>query len=250
VTLRLLSYNIRYGGVGREKALAAVIARCRPDLVVLQEATRPNVVESLAAACGMKSWGASLGDSVAFLSRLDIAHYEWHRLVLGRRRFLEIVVAAPALRIFGVHLSAIHSNVTEYRRMFEVRELLRQIAPYRDQFHLLVGDFNTLAAGAELDVNRLPARLRAIYWLTGGRIRWKALALMIQGGYADGYRKLHEDGGYTFPTWDPQVRLDYLFVPVPAASSVAHCDVVRDAPGVREASDHFPLLAEILVPES
>ena len=50
--LRLLSYNIRHGGVGRVEAIAAVIRGCAPDLVVLQEATRPDVVRSLAEAAG------------------------------------------------------------------------------------------------------------------------------------------------------------------------------------------------------
>jgi len=43
--LRLMSYNIRFGGVGREERLAAVIRQADPDIVVLQEATRPDVVE-------------------------------------------------------------------------------------------------------------------------------------------------------------------------------------------------------------
>jgi exodeoxyribonuclease-3 len=249
VNLRLLSYNIRYGGTGREAAIARVINACAPDLVVLQEATVPGVVERLASACGMQSWGARRGHSVAFLSRIEIARYQWRQVWLGRRRYLEIVPASGGLRVFGVHLSAIHSNVFERRRMLEVRALLRQIRPDHDeQFHLLAGDFNTLAADAEFDVRRLPARLRAIYWLTGGRIRWKALALMMAGGYADAYRALHQDEGYTFPTWKPQVRLDYVFLPAAAAACVRECRVVRDAPGAREASDHFPLWSEIAIP--
>ena len=48
MTLRLLSYNIRHGGVGRVEAIAAVIRDCAPDVVVLQEATRPDVVRALA----------------------------------------------------------------------------------------------------------------------------------------------------------------------------------------------------------
>ena len=40
-TLRILSYNILKGGVGREAALAAVISSCEPDIVILQEAYRP-----------------------------------------------------------------------------------------------------------------------------------------------------------------------------------------------------------------
>jgi endonuclease/exonuclease/phosphatase family metal-dependent hydrolase len=48
VTLRLLSYNIRFGGRGREHALAETIIAAAPDLVVFQEATDPAVIERLA----------------------------------------------------------------------------------------------------------------------------------------------------------------------------------------------------------
>ena len=41
MTLRLLSYNIRFGGRGREQALAETIVAAAPDLVVFQEATDP-----------------------------------------------------------------------------------------------------------------------------------------------------------------------------------------------------------------
>jgi endonuclease/exonuclease/phosphatase family metal-dependent hydrolase len=41
------------------------------------------------------------------------------------------------------------------------------------------------------------------------------------------------------------VRLDYTFVPAVFAVRMTGCDVVRDAPEVREASDHFPLLSQI-----
>jgi endonuclease/exonuclease/phosphatase family metal-dependent hydrolase len=40
------------------------------------------------------------------------------------------------------------------------------------------------------------------------------------------------------------VRLDYVFVPAPQLARVTRCEVIRSEPG-REASDHFPLLAEI-----
>ena len=44
MSLRLVSYNIRFGGAEREKQLATVIKACEPDLVILQEAVRPDVV--------------------------------------------------------------------------------------------------------------------------------------------------------------------------------------------------------------
>jgi exodeoxyribonuclease-3 len=242
-----LSYNIREGGVGREKALAGVINACEPELVVLQEATRPDVVKALAAACGMKGYGARLANSVAFLSRAEVAGFEWHAVRLGGRRFLEIVFGDGRTRVFGAHLAAIHSNVTERRRTYEIDGILRQTAAYREQFHVFLGDFNTIAMGDPFDARELPARLRALWWLGGGPIRWTAYAAMIAAGYADGYRSLHADPGSTFPTWGPRVRLDYLFIPAPLRPRLQRCEVVREAPGVKEASDHFPLVAEVEV---
>src|SRR5204863_2911873 len=120
-------YNIRYGGVGREAQLAQVVRDCGPDLVVLQEATRPDVVAKLAADCGMTVWAADPNHSVGFMSRLPIEHHEWHRPGASRRAYLEIVPAGSALRIFGLHLSAVHSNWTERRRVRALQALLASI---------------------------------------------------------------------------------------------------------------------------
>ena len=244
--MRLLSYNIRFGGGGRLDPLAAVIGRCAPDLVVLQEATMPEVVARLAEATGMKAWAADPGHSVGFLSRLEIAHHQWHRPLGARRSFLEIVPAGTSFRVFGVHLTAVHSNWTERRRVRELRGLLKSIERHQEGFHVLAGDFNTLAPGEKLDLDRLPPRLRAVVWLTGGKIRWETIQIMLDASYIDGFRSLHpEDPGFTFPTWDPHVRLDYVFVPAASAPRLKACQVVRDLPEVRAATDHLPLLAEL-----
>jgi exodeoxyribonuclease-3 len=229
----------------REEPLAAVINACQPDLVILQEATLPDVVERLGEACAMKTWGAIRGHSLAFLSRVEIAHHAWHRIRFARRRFLEVVIAGSGTRVFGVHLSAIHSNLTEWRRTYELKSLLGGIARHQHGFHVVTGDFNTLAPGEQLDLHRLPPRLRAVVWMTGRTIRWSTIRLMLDGGYVDGYRIFHKEEGFTFPTWDPHVRLDYAFVPVAFAGRLTRCEIVREVPGVREASDHFPLLSEI-----
>src|SRR5438034_623919 len=154
--LRLMSYNIRVGGTGREALLADVIRQCDPDLVMLQEATKPEVIEQIAAALKMKHWAASPGHSVGFISRIAIEHYEWHHHPHLHRPFLEIYLAEGKTRFFGIHLRATHSNLTERRRSREVRALLRAIDAHREGFHLLVGDFNTLAPGELLDMQRLP----------------------------------------------------------------------------------------------
>jgi exodeoxyribonuclease-3 len=240
-----MSYNVRYGGRGREEPLAAVVRAAGPDVVLLQEATRPDVVERLAHSTGLKHWHARRGESLACLSRGPLDEARWHRPRVSRHAFLEVAPAGSAWRIFGVHLSAVHAAWTERRRFYELRALLVAIQQHQAGPHALVGDFNTLAPGELLDVRKLPARLRALVWLSGGRIRWRTIQTVLDAGYTDAFRRLHPDVvGYTFPTWDPHVRLDYVFVPGAFADRVACCQVVA-ADGVRDASDHHPLLAEL-----
>jgi exodeoxyribonuclease-3 len=245
MTLRLLSYNIRYGGTGRAAPLAAVIRGIAPDIVLFQEATRPDIVERLACETGMPHWGSRPRHSLGYLSRIALDHADWRRPRVSRHAFLEIVPARSPWRIFGVHLSAVHAAWTERRRVFELRALLAAVRQHQDGPHVLVGDFNTLAPGELLDIRRLPARLRALVWLSGGRIRWRTIQRILDAGYVDAFRRLHPDVvGSTFPTWDPHVRLDYLFVPQSSVERVSRCEVVSTAE-TRAASDHLPLSAEL-----
>jgi endonuclease/exonuclease/phosphatase family metal-dependent hydrolase len=246
VQLRVLSYNILKGGVGREEHLAAVINDQSPDIVVLQEATRPDVVDRLAAATRMIVNSATRGRSLAFMSRAPIAEHRWVRPRWSQHAFLEVVPEGMDVRIFGVHLSAVHAAWTEARRVRELRALLTAIKAHDQTHHVLVGDFNTLAPGERLQVAKLPYRLRALVWLSGGRIRWQTIAIVLGAGYIDGFRTLHaSDAGLTFPTWDPHSRLDYVFLPKPFAARLSACDVVTESPSVRLASDHFPVRADL-----
>lgn len=245
--LRLLSYNIQRGGVGREERLAEVIRGCAPDVVVLQEAIRPDVVERLAALTGLGISGARRGRSLAFLSRLPV-DYAWRRPVWSKHAFLDLTLHPLSVRVIGVHLSALHAAWTERRRSVELRSLLRAVqASTPPGLHLLAGDFNTLAPGERLDTRRLPPRLRPFVWLSGGSIRWRTVSHVLAAGYVDAWRVTHPDSEAavpTFPVWDPHLRLDYAFVPATHASRVQRCEVVLDGPA-RVASDHFPLLVEL-----
>ena len=149
------------------------------------------------------------------------------------------------MRVFGVHLSAVHAAWTEQRRVFELRALLRSVERHQDGFHVLSGDFNTVAPGETLDVRSLPLRLRPFVWVSGGRIRWRTVQTVLDAGYVDSYRMKHvNDPGLTLPTTDPHIRIDYVFVPKAFTERVVRCDVVRHPDAVR-ASDHFPLVADL-----
>jgi exodeoxyribonuclease-3 len=247
VKIRLLSYNIQRGGAGREDALLSVIRSCDPDIVVFQEATRPAVVEHLAKASGMSVCASLPKLSLGFMSRIPIAHYEWHRPRVSRHAFLEIVPRDVAFRVFGVHLSAVFAAWTESRRVFELRAMLSSIKRHQHGFHALAGDFNTVTPGELLDFASLPQKVRATVWLSGGTIRWRTTQIVKDGGYADAFRILHPaDPGLTLPASKPQVRLDYLFVPSAQIERVVSCDVVRSEEAAK-ASDHLPLLSELEV---
>ena len=244
MTFRLLTYNVWVGGLGRVEPLARVINACSPDLVLLQEATRPHIIEELATATGMADWGASRRQSLGFMSRQKVTHASWHRPLVSHHAFVEIVPAGIDIRFFGVHLSAVHAAFTERRRLFELRALLRSIKQHQHGFHVLAGDFNTLAPGATLDVSRLPFRLRPFVWATGGRIKWRTVQTVLDTGYVDAFRARHPDEpGFTMPAPDPHVRLDYVFVPSSFADRVVSCELVRHG-AATVASDHLPVVAD------
>jgi exodeoxyribonuclease-3 len=247
VILRLLSYNIRHGGAGREQPIAAVIRNTAPDVVVFQEATKPDVIGALARETGMTEWGSRPGQSLGYMSRVPLIRADWHRPRVSRHAFLELVLTGTPWRIFGVHLSAVHAAWTERRRLYELRALLAAIGREQPGPHALVGDFNTLAPGELLDIRELPHRLRALVWLSGGRVRWRTIQAVLDAGYVDVFRHLHPDlVGNTFPTWKPHVRLDYLFVPGGFVGNAQSCEIIKDEV-TRDGSDHFPVRADLTV---
>ena len=83
-------------------------------------------------------------------------------------------------------------------------------------------------------------------WLSGRDIARDTIQLMLDERYVDAWLRFHPgDEGHTFPTWDPHVRLDYLFAPARDASRLVSCEVMRGPNETRVASDHFPLVVEL-----
>jgi len=244
VTLKLLSYNIRFGGRGRQQPLAETIKAIDPDLVVFQEAIDPRVIELIATETGFPFWAARRNHSIGYISKQKVSYHEWHYPAGARHSFLEIVPAQSDTRVFGLHLSARFSKWDERRRTREIRALLEGIKHHQNGFHILVGDFNTVAPGEALEFDRLPAWIKALIWISGRKLQRETIQLMLDAGYVDGYRMLHDDKGYTFPAWDPHVRLDYLFLPRGFRGRLQRCDVITEPKErLRSASDHCPLLS-------
>jgi exodeoxyribonuclease III len=246
--MRLLSYNLKFGGIGREPLIAAVIRAATPDVVMLQEATNPGVISRLATQTGLTHWGSRANHSTGYLTHYDVHQHAWYQPRRTRHPFLELVLARPSIRLFGLHLSAWFSNWTERQRRFEIQSLLHSIKEHQSGFHVIAGDFNALAPGEVLRAERMPNWIRAMIWLSGRDLARHTIQHMLDQGYADAWRITHpKEDGYTFPVWDPHVRLDYAFMPDRFRAAVLSCEVFKPAEA-RTASDHYPLLVELEIP--
>ncbi|HUQ47897.1 MAG TPA: endonuclease/exonuclease/phosphatase family protein [Gemmatimonadaceae bacterium] len=253
--MRLLTYNIREGGVGREEQIAEVIKAAKPDVVALQEATHPAVVERIARLADFKYSGSQMAHSTGFLSHVPVLNYEWRHPPKTRHALLEVVLGDGRPRLFVLHLRAWFSKWTERQRARELRGLLDGIQEQLKRekhafaFHLLAGDFNALAPGEKFDSSPMPAWIRGMVWLSGRDIARSTIEMMRDDGYVDAWRTVHSDlannPGYTFPVWNPHVRLDYVFTPAEFASRFKECEVRQTPAKVQTASDHLPLLVDI-----
>lgn len=249
MTLKLLSYNIRFGGQNRGAKIAEVVKHAAPDIVVFQEAYTPRVIEQVANEAEMKVWGGREAHSIAFASRLDVADYKWHYPAGSTHSFLEIVLADNHSRIFGLHLKPRFSRWSEAKRVREIRALLEGIKQHQEGFHILAGDFNTLAPGERFNLPKMPLWIRALIWISGRDIKRETVQTLLDAGYVDGFRYLYpEDIGHTFPVWDTHVRLDYFFTPKRYIERLKSIEIVKQPPVVTSASDHFPLLAQVEMP--
>jgi endonuclease/exonuclease/phosphatase family metal-dependent hydrolase len=253
--VRLLTYNIREGGVGRAEQIAEVISAANPDVVALQEARHPAVVERIATLAGFPFCGSRPLHSTGFLSKVPVIDHGWRHPPRTRHALLELSLGEGFPRVFVLHLRAWFSKWSEQQRARELRGLLDGIRVQleREQnafaFHVLAGDFNALAPGERFDPSPMPAWIRGMVWLSGRDIARSTIEMMRADGYADAWRTVHPDSetepGYTFPVWSPHVRLDYVFTPAAYAKRVSSCEVRRSPEIARSASDHFPLLVEL-----
>jgi endonuclease/exonuclease/phosphatase family metal-dependent hydrolase len=91
-SLRVMAYNLYFGGGGRVAAIHAVLAQADAHIVALTEADDPRVVAELAGRLGMQQiWARGSGDRhIALLSRFPIASWR----VYNRRPITQAVLEA------------------------------------------------------------------------------------------------------------------------------------------------------------
>jgi endonuclease/exonuclease/phosphatase family metal-dependent hydrolase len=198
------------------------------DVVALQEVTDPVRLDTLADELGMHAFlGRANSDyGVAWLSR-EPAHVHNHRLPVLDKTLLEL--EWRDLRLFATHLRAGRTPEDEPPRVDEVRAILDVI---RGRGDLLVGDFN--AVHPDDEVGSPPPDEEPAY------MSRRPIAAILESGFTDAYRTLHDDEGWTYRSMHLFLRLDFVFAG--ARLRAAQCRVVTQA---GEASDHLPVFAEL-----
>jgi endonuclease/exonuclease/phosphatase family metal-dependent hydrolase len=253
--VRLLSYNILDGGAERFELLAQVIERQGADVVALVEADDAGVVERLANRLRVDFIHAP-GNShaSALLSRFPITRTINHAPLQPQleKSLLEAVIRLPSqdeLAIGIVHLHARPYDADEDVRDREIGIVLDLFAAHRAAKtpHVLCGDFNANAPYQRIDPDRLKPKSRAAWDAQGGRIPRRVVQRVLDVGYVDTLCAFDREAAETrcsFTTEHPGQRVDYIFSYAVPPSAIRRAWIVTDPPA-RDASDHFPVVADI-----
>lgn len=227
-TLRLLTYNVRSMRDDRA-ALARVISSARPDVVCVQEAPRFLRWRSLCAQLARTSGLVVVGGGRPAGANLILSS-----LRVGVERTVDVRFSKdPRLHQRGTALALLsldgsrfavagtHLDVVAEPRLRHVAELHAALATQ------VPADVPTVIAG---DVNDRP-----------GSAVWTALSTARQ----DAFAAAGTGNPYTSTAANPHQTIDGIFVD--PRLTVASCHVVEH-PELAAASDHRPVLAELVLP--
>ncbi|GAB2940480.1 endonuclease/exonuclease/phosphatase family protein [Micromonospora polyrhachis] len=225
VRLRVLSYNV-HGQRDDTAALAAAVRSVEPDVVIVQEAPRRFRWRQRCAALADRLALVVAGGGLPSLGNLLLTNLRvqvlrtWCRqfpLTPGRHMrgaaFAECAIGSARFVVAGSHLS---TDATE--RPGQATLLKADLAAV----HL------PLILGADLNEN-------------SGGAAWRTLA----DGLTDAAVAADRADRCTYSCANPRDRIDALFVS--SQFRVVDYDVV-DTEQTRRASDHFPVLVDLLLP--
>lgn len=108
--------------------------------------------------------------------------------------------------------------------------------------------------GALAGAMRRPVLARLVDAAVAAYVPRAVIRRLLRAGYVDCYAALHPvlaSRACTCPAAQPAGRIDYIFADVALARQLASCTIVADTPScpVQRASDHRPVLAELLLPQ-
>jgi endonuclease/exonuclease/phosphatase family metal-dependent hydrolase len=251
--MRLLSYNIFEGGVGRVDPLCQVIREADADVVFVAETWNTEFFETMAKKLNMEMFQAQSPTNprghVGLLSKWPI-HEAINFGPLDQRLKRAAIRALlktnlGLLGIVGVHLYPYETPENEAIRLKELEAVLEMGRDLNTTPHLLMGDFNSHHPDQKIDLQKADPKIRDRVLAQGGQIPRLVVKKVLEAGYLDAHAigRSPEQWQNTFTTAYPELRVDYIFAPMNLAASLIRCEVFKP-PLARYVSDHYPLLAE------
>ena len=265
--MRILTYNIHGWRIAEDMlnldGVATVIAASGADVIGLNEVFHPGQgadgtpLADLAARLGMRYVFAPTLPAPgavshppygnALLSRWPIQAFAAHHLPpaisYGQRGLLEARLALPSGRSLTVYVTHLDHRREELR-LAQWEAANAWLQRDRGRPHLLLGDFNALAASdytGEGALERLIAYQLAQGWPSP---RFDLVDQVLKAGYVDAQKHLNANLAPSFPAAAPERRIDYIFLPQVMAGALRTC-ACFDSPEARGASDHLPVLSDL-----
>jgi endonuclease/exonuclease/phosphatase family metal-dependent hydrolase len=207
-------------------AVASVVRSCAPDVLLVQEAPRflrwRSKRAALARRCGLVVATADRTGGLCVLTslRVDIVSTSFTLLPKTSGRHQRVLVAAT-VKYRGAlwRVVSVHFSTDGAERVRHLPAIWSALTADPSVPLIVGGDLNENPTGPVF--SELAAKLQDCFAVAG------------------------RDGGFTSPAVSPVRRLDAILVD--RSLTVVSCEAV-DAEGVREASDHRPVLAVVSQP--
>lgn len=253
--MRLMSYNILDGGLGRADPIGEILQANRPDVVTLIEADDMWVAERLAKRLKMEMLVAQGKKHTAIvLSRFPIRESVNHAPLLESLTgcFVRALVTLPSGSELGVCAGHLHPRARisdEQVRVREVEAITGVLAQWREQRrpHLVAGDLNANSPIQRIIRERCKQSTREQMDENGGMIPRDVIGHMLSAGYVDTLHAVHGDKAAdmgTFSTHEPGQRVDYIFGFGIDTARIRNAWIETDRLA-KYASDHYPVGVEI-----
>jgi len=144
MTIRIMTYNILYGGVGRESLICDVVRAIAPDIAVFTEVTAAKSFDAIAAAVGphrARGGGPAAREYPVIVSRWPIVRSDRHGPPWAPQKWIEATTqpfGGSPLTVHGVHLAPQLLWPFELWRRAEVRHLLKRLRATAETAHVVV----------------------------------------------------------------------------------------------------------------
>ncbi len=252
--LRLVTYNVLNGGIGRADPLFETLVWLDGDIVGLTEADDPDLVDYWADKLGYHS--ATAEDdrhSIALLSRYPIraainlkaSCEELDRTAIEAR--VQVGPGDACLRVLVLHLKAGIRIKHEQRRMVELTALQQWIES-QPRPAILMGDLNSNAPYHPTDPAAAREKTQRKLAEQHGEIPYLVIPALQELGWIDAHRRCRpDDPRHSLSTGYPAQRVDYIFTDGELADRLQDA-AVEQSGFTPYCSDHYPLWADLALP--